>query len=108
MDTFNRKETSRRLVKAFRIADGRTFQLSRFDPADTQGMDSKEKAEGLLAHGIDQLCNLQEKLYAQSRWAVLLIIQAMDAAGKDSVVTHVMSGLNPQGCQVSWFKARSA
>jgi PPK2 family polyphosphate:nucleotide phosphotransferase len=104
----NTKHLTRRLLTPFRIADGRRFRLKQIDPADTQGMDSKENAEDLLARGLDELCHLQEKLYAQSTWAVLLIIQAMDAAGKDSVVTHVMSGLNPQGCQVSSFKAPSA
>jgi PPK2 family polyphosphate:nucleotide phosphotransferase len=101
------KHQARRLLRPFRIADGRKFRLKQIDPADTLGMDSKEKAAGLLAYG-GQLRDLQEKLYAQSTWALLLIIQAMDAAGKDSVIEHVMSGVNPQGCQVSSFKAPSA
>jgi PPK2 family polyphosphate:nucleotide phosphotransferase len=99
---------TRRLAMAFRITDGRKFQLRRFDPDDTLGIGSKEKAEGLLAQGRGQLRDLQEKLYAQGTWALLLIIQAMDAAGKDSVIEHVMSGVNPQGCSVSSFKAPSA
>jgi PPK2 family polyphosphate:nucleotide phosphotransferase len=108
MDTSDRKDTTRRLAKAFRITEGRKFRLKQIDPDDTHGIDSKEETAGLLKHGLDQLCVMQEKLYAQSTWAVLVIIQAMDAAGKDSLVSHVMSGLNPQGCQVSSFKAPSA
>jgi PPK2 family polyphosphate:nucleotide phosphotransferase len=108
MDTSDRKDTTRRLAKAFRITNGRKFRLGEIDPDDTLGIASKEETAGLLKHGLDQLCDLQERLYAQSTWALLMIIQAMDAAGKDSVVSHVMSGLNPQGCQVSSFKAPSA
>jgi PPK2 family polyphosphate:nucleotide phosphotransferase len=108
MATSDRKETTRRLAKAFRITDGREFRLGQIDPDDTHGIDSKAETAGLLKHGLNQLCDMQEKLYAQSTWALLVIVQAMDAAGKDSVVTHVMSGLNPQGCQVSSFKAPSA
>ena len=108
MDTSDRKALTRRLARAFRITDGRKFRLGQIDPDDTHGIDSKQETAGLLKHGLDQLCDLQEKLYAQGTWAVLMIVQAMDAAGKDSVVTHVMSGLNPQGCQVSSFKAPSA
>src|SRR6478736_4713433 len=107
MATSDRKETTRRLAKAFRITDGREFRLGQIDPDDTHGIDSKAETAGLLKHGLNQLCDMQEKLYAQSTWALLVIVQAMDAAGKDSVVTHVMSGLNPQGCQVSSFKAPS-
>jgi PPK2 family polyphosphate:nucleotide phosphotransferase len=107
MDTSDRKDTTRRLAKAFRITDGRKFSLDQIDPDDTHGIGSKEETAGLLRHGLDQLCDMQEKLYAQGTWALLVIIQAMDAAGKDSVVSHVMSGLNPQGCQVSSFKAPS-
>ena len=95
----------RKLVKAYRIDDGRRFRLKRYDPGDTNGLDSKERAEKWLAKGVERLCLLQERLYAQDRWAVLLIFQAMDAAGKDSVIKHVMSGINPQGCQVFSFKA---
>jgi PPK2 family polyphosphate:nucleotide phosphotransferase len=108
MDSSDRKDTTRRLARAYRITDGRKFRLGQIDPDDTHGIASKEQTAGLLEHGLDQLCGMQEKLYAQSTWAVLVIIQAMDAAGKDSVVTHVMSGLNPQGCQVASFKAPSA
>ncbi len=95
----------RKLVKPYRVEDGRGFRLRDYDPADTNGLDSKEQAEKWLAKGIQRLCVLQDKLYAQDRWAVLLIFQAMDAAGKDGVIKHVMSGINPQGCEVYSFKA---
>jgi PPK2 family polyphosphate:nucleotide phosphotransferase len=94
-----------RFVKPFRVENGRRFRLKDYDPGDTRGIDSKEKAEKYLARGIDRLAELQEKLYAQDRWAVLLVFQAMDAAGKDGAIKHVMSGVNPQGCQVFSFKA---
>ncbi|MEO8258635.1 MAG: polyphosphate kinase 2 family protein [Acidobacteriota bacterium] len=108
MDTADRKDMTRRLARAFRVTHGKKFRLGKIDPDDTDGIPSKQETEGLLKHGLEQLFELQEKLYAQGTWAVLVIVQAMDAAGKDSVVTHVMSGLNPQGCQVSSFKAPSA
>jgi PPK2 family polyphosphate:nucleotide phosphotransferase len=78
------------------------------DPGDTLGLDLREQAEELLSAGVQQLADLQERLYAQDRWAVLLIFQALDAAGKDSTIKHVMSGINPQGCQVSSFKQPSS
>jgi len=96
------------LAKAFRITNGKQFRLKDFDPSDTHGLKSKEKAQEALAQGIARLREDQEKLYAQDRWALLLIFQAMDAAGKDSTIEHVMSGVNPQGCQVFAFKAPSA
>jgi len=92
-------------VKPFRVANGRRFRLEDYDPGDTRGIESKEKAEKYLGKGIQLLAELQEKLYAQDRWAVLLVFQAMDAAGKDGAIKHVMSGVNPQGCQVFSFKA---
>jgi len=95
-------------AKPFRVADGASFRLKDFDPAETLGLNSKEHAHETLEHGIARLCDLQEKLYAQDRWAVLVVLQAMDAAGKDSTIKHVMSGLNPQGCSVTSFKAPSA
>jgi PPK2 family polyphosphate:nucleotide phosphotransferase len=95
-------------VKPFRVADGSHFRLKDFHPADTLGLKSKEQAKKALEQGIVRLAGLQEKLYAQDRWAILLILQAMDAAGKDSTIKHVMSGVNPQGCQVNAFKAPSA
>jgi PPK2 family polyphosphate:nucleotide phosphotransferase len=98
----------RGLIMPFRITNGRKFKLNQYDPDDTGGIKSKEEAADPLARGLESLRDLQEKLYAQGQWAVLLIFQAMDAAGKDSVIKHVMSGVNPQGCQVASFKAPSA
>ena len=95
------------LVKAFRVKDGDGFRLSTIDPEDTRGFESKDQAAAALADGVATLAGLQEKLYADNRWAVLLVFQAMDAAGKDSTIKHVMSGVNPQGCQVFSFKAPS-
>jgi PPK2 family polyphosphate:nucleotide phosphotransferase len=97
-----------RLLEPFTITDGRKFRLKHVDPDDTGSVESKERGAELLARGIERLCNLQEKLYAQGTWALLLIFQAMDAAGKDSTIGHVMSGINPQGCQVHSFKAPSS
>jgi PPK2 family polyphosphate:nucleotide phosphotransferase len=96
------------LLTPFRITSGRHFRLDEHDPRDTRGIGSKEKAGDLLAEGLDSLRKQQEKLYAQGTWALLLIFQAMDAAGKDGTIKHVMSGVNPQGCDVSSFKAPSA
>src|SRR5881227_2058202 len=92
----------------FRVRPGHKVKLRRYDPADTRPFKNEEKAGDLLTRGIERLVALQERLYAQDRWAVLLIFQAMDAAGKDSAIKHVMSGLNPQGCQVFSFKAPSS
>ncbi|MGE0639662.1 MAG: polyphosphate kinase 2 family protein [Thermoanaerobaculia bacterium] len=91
----------------YRVTDGRRFRLSAFDPADTAGFD-KGDVKGTLAHGVERLGELQERLYAQDRWGVLIIFQAMDAAGKDGTIKHVLSGINPQGVQVFSFKAPSA
>lgn len=102
------KDRARSFVKPFTITDGRRFRLKDFDPRDTRGLKDRAEAENALAAGIERLSALQEKLYAQDRWGVLLIFQAMDAAGKDSAISHVMSGVNPQGCQVFSFKAPSA
>jgi PPK2 family polyphosphate:nucleotide phosphotransferase len=96
-----------RLAKAFRVKDGDGFRLESVDPGETRGIKSKEAAAGLLADGVERLAALQEKLYADDHWSVLLIFQAMDAAGKDSTIKHVMSGVNPQGTQVFAFKAPS-
>lgn len=94
----------------FRIENGEHFRLSQVDPADTLHLSrgDKDTARAILAEGVALLADLQDKLYAQDRWALLLIFQAMDAAGKDGTIKHVMSGVNPQGCQVSSFKAPSA
>jgi PPK2 family polyphosphate:nucleotide phosphotransferase len=96
------------LAKRYRIDDGRTFRLADVDPADTWKLKSKEHAGQWLEAGIARLSDLQDKLYAQNQWSVLLIFQAMDAAGKDGTIKHVMSGVNPQGCQVYSFKVPSA
>ncbi len=93
--------------KPYRIDDGRKFRLKDFDPGDTSGVKSKRLAEKELPRGVERLSDLQDKLYAQDRWAILLIFQAMDAAGKDGAIKHVMSGVNPQGCQVYSFKQPS-
>jgi PPK2 family polyphosphate:nucleotide phosphotransferase len=95
------------LAKAFRVKDGSRFRLTQVDPADRPGFKSKEHAARTLRRGVERLATLQERLYADNRWAVLVIFQAMDAAGKDSTIKHVMSGVNPQGCQVFSFKAPS-
>jgi PPK2 family polyphosphate:nucleotide phosphotransferase len=97
-------------VKPYRVESGKGFRLKDYDPADTHHLDSEAKglATELLEQGIKKLGELQDKLYAQDQWALLLIFQAMDAAGKDSTIKHVMSGVNPQGCQVFSFKTPSA
>ena len=92
----------------FRMDHGKSFRLKAVDPGDTRGLDSAEEAKELLRRDIERLSDLQQKLYAQDRWALLVILQAMDAAGKDSVIKHVMSGVNPQGCEVFSFKTPSA
>jgi PPK2 family polyphosphate:nucleotide phosphotransferase len=99
----------RAFIKPYRVNDGKRFRLKDVDPADTGGLDSEKKQESreLLQRGVELLSDLQEKLYAQDHWALLLIFQAMDAAGKDSTIKHVMSGVNPQGCQVFSFKEPS-
>ncbi len=99
---------ARRFVDPFTVTNGRRFRLKDCDPRDTRGLKDKAEAELALAAGIERLATLQEKLYAQDRWGVLLVFQAMDAAGKDGAIKHVMSGVNPQGCQVFSFKAPSA
>ena len=98
---------ARKFAKPFCVTDGKGFRLKHADPADTLGLKSedKPKAQEALKNGIEVLAELQDKLYAQDRWSVLLIFQAMDAAGKDGAIKHVMSGINPQGCQVFSFKA---
>jgi PPK2 family polyphosphate:nucleotide phosphotransferase len=94
-------------LKRYRIASGDRFRLERIDPRDTGGIRSKSEARKRLERGLARLGELQPKLFAQDRWALLLIFQAMDAAGKDGTIRHVMSGINPQGCQVFSFKAPS-
>ena len=98
---------ARSFAKPFRVTNGRGFRLKDIDPNDTLDLteEAKPRAQEALALGVDVLAELQDKLYAQDRWSVLLIFQAMDAAGKDGAIKHVMSGVNPQGCQVFSFKA---
>jgi PPK2 family polyphosphate:nucleotide phosphotransferase len=99
----------RDLVEPFRVTDGKRFHLKDFDPTETLGMgtEMKGRTPELLEHSVQQIAELQDKLYAQDRWSLLLIFQAMDAAGKDGTIKHVMSGINPQGCRVTSFKAPS-
>lgn len=94
-------------IQPYKITNGKNFRLKDFDPADTAHLRAKEQAEELLSQGIKRVRALQEKLYAQDQWSLLLIFQAMDAAGKDGAIKHVMSGVNPQGCQVFSFKEPS-
>jgi PPK2 family polyphosphate:nucleotide phosphotransferase len=100
-------KTSGKLAEPYRIADGERFRLKDFDPADTGKLHSKEAATEMLDDGVKLLSRMQEKLYAQDRWSLLIVMQAMDAAGKDGAIKHVMSGVNPQGCDVHSFKAPS-
>ena len=104
-------EISRGLAKPFRVSKGKNFRLKDVDPSDTLELTKeadKPRAKEALATGLLALTELQDKLYAQDKWALLLIFQAMDAAGKDGAIKHVMSGINPQGCQVYSFKSPSA
>jgi PPK2 family polyphosphate:nucleotide phosphotransferase len=94
------------LTKRYRIKDGSTFKLADFDPDDQDGLD-KDSAKALLTQSAERLGALQERLYAEHQWAVLIVLQGLDAAGKDGVIEHVMSGVNPQGCDVHPFKAPS-
>src|SRR5690242_1909278 len=97
-----------KIIKRFRIDKPKKFKLAAFDPTDTCGVDiEKAEAKAMLAAGIEKLSELQEKLYAQNHWSVLLVFQAMDTAGKDGAIKHVMSGVNPQGVQVISFKQPS-
>jgi len=95
------------LLKRYRVEDGRDFRLADCDPGDTGHIASKDEAQALLRAGIEDLAKYQERLYAQDRWSLLIVLQAMDAAGKDSTIEHVMSGVNPAGCHVVSFKAPS-
>lgn len=97
-------------TKAYKITDGNNFKLSRHDPADLGqwNKECKDRAGDILEMGVDAISALQARLYADSRWAVLLVLQAMDAAGKDGIVKHVFSGVNPQGCRVTSFKSPSS
>src|SRR5919109_2589619 len=104
-------KTARGLAKPFRVTKGKIFRLKDVDANDTLDFtkeEDKPRAKEALARGVTALAALQDKLYAQDKWAVLLIFQAMDAAGKDGAIKHVMSGINPQGCQVYSFKSPSS
>lgn len=106
MKTKDLIKKARKFAAPFRVTNGGKFRLKDVDPGDTLHMTSEDKprAKEALAMGIEVLAELQDKLYAQDHWGVLLIFQAMDAAGKDGVIKHVMSGVNPQGCQIFSFK----
>jgi PPK2 family polyphosphate:nucleotide phosphotransferase len=102
---------ARKLAEPFRVTKGKKFRLKDIDPGSTLDYtedEHKARAKELLAAGVEALAELQETLYAQDKWALLVLFQAMDAAGKDGAIEHVMSGVNPQGCQVYSFKAPSA
>jgi len=103
-----KKKKITKFARMYQVDKPSKFRLKDVDPGDTNIFKSVDFAKERLADGIKLLCRLQEKLYAQDRWSVLLIFQAMDAAGKDGTIKHVMSGINPQGCQVHSFKAPSA
>jgi PPK2 family polyphosphate:nucleotide phosphotransferase len=101
---------SKAIAEPFCVTDGKNFRLKDVDPADTQGLKSEDKprAKEALRVGVEALAGLQDMLYAQDRWSLLVIFQALDAAGKDGAIKHVMSGINPQGCQVFSFKSPSS
>ncbi len=103
----NRKKVTA-FAQKYKVSKGSHFSLKDVDPSDTGKMKSDEQAQELLARGVEMMSGLQEKLYAQDRWSLLLVFQAMDAAGKDGTIKHVLSGINPQGCQVTSFKAPSS
>jgi PPK2 family polyphosphate:nucleotide phosphotransferase len=99
-----------KLIEAYRVTRGKGFCLREFEPGDTGGLKAEDKGEAaeLLQSGVAWLAEEQDKLYAQDRWALLLVFQGMDTAGKDSTIKHVMSGVNPQGCEVTSFKQPSS
>jgi PPK2 family polyphosphate:nucleotide phosphotransferase len=97
-----------RLAEAYCVTKDEKFRLKDYDTSDTGDVKNKEQSQKIIDNRVGLLSNLQEKLYAQDRWALLLVLQGMDAAGKDGVIKHVMSGVNPQGCDVHAFKAPSS
>ena len=99
-----------RFLDPYRVTNGKKFRLKDHDPGDTGGLGSEDKPEArrMLATGIERMTELQERLYASDQWGMLLVFQAMDAAGKDGTIKHVLSGVNPQGCQVHAFKQPSS
>lgn len=97
-----------KLSECFRIDKPASFRLADHDPAGTGGLSiDKSAAKQMLADGLERLSNLQERFYADSRWSLLIVLQGMDASGKDGVIEHVMSAVNPQGCEVHAFKEPS-
>src|SRR5213082_1593253 len=106
MKTSKITQAAHQLSKPYRVTNGKKFRLKHVDPADTGDLKSADKprAKEALQNGVEAMAELQDVLYAQDRWSLLLVFQAMDAAGKDGTIKHVMSGVNPQGCQVSSFK----
>ena len=106
------KKKKEKLAQKYRVDDGKGFKLKDFDPSDTDGWDSKEDAAKELQQGVDRTVELQDMLYAQDKWALLLIFQAMDAAGKDGAIKHVMSGSQSAGLPgvfvQSAFRSRAA
>ena len=97
-----------KLIAQLRVDHPKRFRIADVDPADSFGLDiEKDEAQTMLAEGVKRLADLQERLYAQDRWALLVILQGVDTSGKDGVIEHVMSGVNPQGCQIHSFKAPS-
>ena len=103
-----RRKLIQSLIEPYRITEGKGFRLSHVRPGGTSWLKSKPQAREYLRRGVLRLAELQDRLYAQDQWGVVLVFQAMDAAGKDSAIKHVMSGINPQGCQVYSFKTPSA
>ena len=103
-------KVAKKFSKPYRVTGGKKFRLKDIDPADTAELTSADKprAKEALHTGVQALAALQDVLYADDRWSMLLVFQAMDAAGKDGTIKHVMSGVNPQGCQVTSFKTPSA
>src|SRR5215472_3882167 len=101
------EKTTKKLASEYRVGEGAKFRLKDFDPVDTSGIKSREFAKELVEQSNQELSTMQEKLYAQDKWSLLILFQAMDAAGKDGAIKHVMSGVNPQGCDVHAFKAPS-
>jgi PPK2 family polyphosphate:nucleotide phosphotransferase len=99
-----------KILEPYRVTRGKKFRLKDIDPKDTAHLNSEDKAEAkeMLARGVEWLAEQQDMLYAQDHWAVLLVFQAMDAAGKDGTIKHVTSGINPQGCQVTSYKQPSS
>jgi polyphosphate kinase 2 (PPK2 family) len=100
-------QRAKKFSKKFCVTDGKNFKLKNYDPGEDGGLGKEDKpaATHALQLGVNALATMQDILYAQDKWSILLIFQAMDAAGKDGAIKHVMSGVNPQGCQVSSFKA---